>query len=158
MPASATNPTITAINKLAERLKQIAPNDKKSAMLLRDDAVSLAKRALNDPSQLITRLNQIRFSPAVFPHSSADAQRVLLSALDDLDRNLQSFRYEAEHQATIPLPKPEKVTLTWISENVGIRYLYAVIVIIVTIFYLGRLSTKVDFDAWLKSFLWFFVK
>jgi hypothetical protein len=158
MPASATSPTITAINKLAERLKQIAPNDKKSAMLLRDDAVSLAKRTLNDPSQLITRLHQIRFSPAVFPHSSADAQGVLLSALDDLDRNLQNFRYEAEHQAAIPLPKPEKVTLSWISENVSIRYLYAVIVIIVTIFYLGRLSTKVDFDAWLKSFLDFFVK
>jgi hypothetical protein len=158
MPASATSPTITAIKKLAERLKQIAPNDKKSAMLLRDDAVSLAKRTLNDPSQLITRLHQIRFSPAVFPHSSADAQGVLLSALDDLDRNLQNFRYEAEHQAAIPLPKPEKVTLSWISENVSIRYLYAVIVIIVTIFYLGRLSTKVDFDAWLKSFLDFFVK
>lgn len=158
MPDSSKNLTITAINKLAERHKQIALNDKKSAMILRDDAISLSKRTLNDPSQLVARLNQIRFTPAFHPHSPADVQRAFSNGLDDLDRNLQNLRYEAEHQATIPLPKTEKVTLRWISDNVSVHYLYATIGVLITIFYLGRLSTRVDFDAWLKSFLDCFAK
>ena len=158
MPVPSENPAMPAINKLIDRHKLIAPNDKKSAMLLRDDAISLAQRALNNPSHLIARLKQIRFTPAIFPHSHTDAQMVFSNGLNDLDRNLQNLRYEAENQATIPLPKTEKVTLRWISDNVSVHYLYATIGVVITIFYLGRLSTKVDFDTWLKGFLEFFAK
>lgn len=153
MNKEASIPEIAAINKLLDRHKHILSNDTNAALLLRDDTVSLVKRVLHD-GDLITRgLLQLKFTPQFAPSSSEDRSTAFANGMKQLERHLLNFRYSAEHQALIPLPKPEEVTLSWLWTNLPIRYLVSGITTLLVTFNLGVLSADTAFGIWLRRII-----
>ena len=73
--------------------------------------------------------------------------------MKQLERHLLNFRYSAEHQALIPLPKPEEVTLSWLWTNLPIRYLVSGITTLLVTFNLGVLSADTAFGIWLRRII-----
>jgi hypothetical protein len=139
---------LNEVDKLIKRHRANTANDRATALLIREDAISLAKSALANSESQISRLQKVTLSPRSHNESPEYA---LENGLKNLEIRLENLRYEIGIELSPVLQKPDEVTFRWLINHLNIRQWIAGFLILLGAFYFGITLSDTSLGMWVKK-------